>query len=190
MTDSKRTYFKVTYTLESSLAVGASSSTKTEHDAVLDGDGNPIIPATAIAGAYRHLADPEQAKELFGFVVIRKAGDADRPTDTPSHKQSRLLFYDAELQDPEKLAYHKSTRDAVKLDSYKTSEPKHKYDFEIIEPGAVFTTYIEACDSGAAAAIYKLLQHVVSFGAKTTRGYGRVSAKWCARQFNLDKQQD
>jgi CRISPR/Cas system CSM-associated protein Csm3 (group 7 of RAMP superfamily) len=199
MTDRKHTYFKVIYTLKSPLAVGATNSTKTEHDVALNGDGNPIIPATAIAGVYRHLmVDPEKAKELFGYVVVKTAEEetAEKSEEklngathnAPAHKQSRLLFYDAELAKP---GYSKFIRDAVKLDSYKTSEPGHKYDFEIIEPKTDtevrFIAYIEACDEEAAEEIHKLLCCIVSFGAKTTRGYGRVKTEWSAKQFDLDK---
>jgi CRISPR/Cas system CSM-associated protein Csm3 (group 7 of RAMP superfamily) len=211
MTSEKRTYFKIIYTLESPLTVGTANNAKTEHDVALNGDGDPIIPATAIAGVYRHLlllTDPEQAKELFGYVVVKTAKDetGEKPrgglsaatpnadsaneqeasADTPAHKQSRLLFYDAELAE---LSYHKSIRDAVKLDLYKTSLPGYKYDFEIIEPGinadVQFVAYIEACDEEAAKEMHGLLCNTVGFGAKTTRGYGRVTTKWSAKQFNL-----
>jgi CRISPR/Cas system CSM-associated protein Csm3 (group 7 of RAMP superfamily) len=143
----------------------------------------------------------QEAKELFGFVKIETANDKDdkdkederdetsaqNASALSRQQQSRLLFYDAKLIES---SYAQTVRDGVRLDEYKTSKLEHKYDFEIIEPGAEFVAYIEAHDDEAARLMHELLSYEISFGAKTTRGYGRVQAVWRSKRFDLTKDEE
>jgi CRISPR/Cas system CSM-associated protein Csm3 (group 7 of RAMP superfamily) len=163
-----RAYFKLRLELRSPLAIGASTSEHTDKDIVLDSRNVPIIPATALAGVLR--ARTQQADELFGFIQKK------------TQRASQLLFYDAQLQDATCVA----TRDSVALDKYKTAMPGKKFDFQVVEPGAVFIGYAEARTEAAKRALLALLPPELALGAKGTRGYGRVGLSYQMREFRQE----
>ena len=169
-----RAYFKLQITLLSPLSIGNSFNEKSDKDIVLDSRGRPMIPGTSIAGVLRSLAKEQEKDTLFGCI------DKDGKTQ----QDSQLIFYDAKL----KKKSHTAIRDCVALDEYKTAKPGAKFDFQAVEPGAVFIGYAEAHSSGAKEALEKLLKNISCLGAKTTRGYGKIEVAYSCRTFDFSKQ--
>jgi len=164
-----RAYFKLQFTLLSPLSIGDSFSEKSDKDVILDSRGQPVIPATSIAGVLRSLASNKDA--LFGCLEDKKNGKLQQ--------DSQLIFYDAALDTGSAIV----ARDCVALDQYKVAKPGAKFDFQAVETGAKFVGYAEAHNEDAKAELEKLLSNALSFGAKTTRGYGKVELKYQCKEF-------
>lgn len=162
----KKEYLKIHIHTTSSLSIGSGNNDTTDSDIIRDGRGIPFIPGTAIAGVTRHA--------ISHMTQI----DTDRyfgKIDDKNAEESRLSFFDAFPENPDKVSV--SIRDQVALDEYKTGIKGAKFDMETLEPGVDFTVLIEQDmrDSDK-----DVLDHIaciwqdgnISFGAKTTRGYG------------------
>ena len=170
-----RAYFKIRFTAVSPVSIGGSASTRTDRDVVLDSRDLPLIPATAIAGVLRGFADSQSQDKYFG----KKASE-----DATEWSESELAFYDAEYSKTEKDVSI-SMRDSVKLDEHKTSVKGAKFDFQVVEPGSVFVGFAMAKQKESADFLKKLLKNPLSFGAKTTRGYGAVKTEYKFVDFEL-----
>ncbi|MCR4646755.1 MAG: hypothetical protein K5695_15325 [Oscillospiraceae bacterium] len=155
-------YYRITFRAASSISVGSGEDRKSDHDVIRRKNGRPYIPASSIAGVFRHYYDKKPAlrNELFGTI---------KGETTPS----ALIFYDAELTG----ACSDNIRDSVKLKD-KVAAKGAKFDMEVIESGAVFVTYLELDQfhSQYTEAVEELLcamqSGVLRFGHKTSRGYG------------------
>ncbi len=182
-------YYRVKFTLSSPMAIGASRSEQTDKDVILNSRGRPMIPASSIAGVYRSLAEEreglvkdgecnDKVKRNFGYVKIKN--DANKK-EADEIIASALKFYDAQLMGEASVA----SRDCVKLDEYKTADGGAKFDFQSVETGAVFIGYIEATTKEAGEYVEEMLERRVSFGAKTTRGYGLVEVAYQVKEFDF-----
>lgn len=201
-------YYRIEFELTSPLAVGSGENKVSDRDIVRDSSGLPYIPGSSFAGIYRSLLSDKTAKEYFGKELtsedIKKSAEEGKNMMT----DSRILVYDAHIkaEDEKKAAVTK--RDMVALDEYKTALPGAKFDFEILEPGVKFVTYIEQniefpekisenekCAEELKISENKVLQEKqlvineiadawmkgrIVIGAKTGRGYGHT--KGIARQ--------
>lgn len=159
---SKRLYYVMRFELISPLSVGSGESRYTDMDIQLDSKFNPIIPATAVAGVFRHYLT-DVADELFGNISKEQA--------------SNVIFYDA--IETQQTAI--SARDMVKMnEECKTAQDGAKFDMQINETGSEFKTVIELCDEGCnysdkiEDAISALNMGLLRFGRKITRGCGIV----------------
>lgn len=166
---SKR-YYKIVFRLASALSVGDGSNDNSDKDIVRDGIGRPYIPGSSLAGVYRSFFEKETAEQYFGYMNINTG---DNYSDTCS---SKVKVYDATLLSEE---YRVSKRDCVALDEWKTAKAGAKFDFEILEPGVEFVTYIEQDkydgDENIGDSIAKLWEEkLVSFGGNLGRGLGKV----------------
>jgi len=167
MTDFKtRIYYRLEMTLESPMAVGSGENRNTDHDVVVDANGNPFIPATTIAGVLRsYFAEEKLQHEIFGDIAQNKS-------------QTKLMIYDGLLQSCSK--HFITTRDCVALEK-KVGIKGRKFDLEAVEPGICFVSYLELLDEGYTNdiedALTALSNGILGFGAKTTRGYGQVSLR-------------
>lgn len=173
-------YYRVEFRLAAALAVGSGENLMTDKDLVRDGRGVPYIPASALAGVYRSLFEKREADRYFGPLF---ACDGRREAD-----DSRIVTYDAVLLDED---YRVSTRNCVGLDEWKTAMNGAKFDFEILEPGVRFVTYIEQnkkegdCDVADVIAD-TWLQQKIAVGGKNSRGLGRVdSVKLQVAEFSM-----
>ena len=177
-------YYRIEFQLTSPLSVGSGENNLTDRDIIRDSRGIPYIPGTALAGVYRSLFSEETAEDYFGPELTEKRIQA--PSDEPSDeggnklKDSDVVTYDAYPEAyTEKLV---TKRDMVALDDYKTAVPGAKFDFQVLEPGLTFVTYIEqnmdnakqqwVIDEIAGA----WMEGRISVGAKTGRGYGHTKA--------------
>lgn len=190
----RRTYFKLSGKSIAPLLIGSGEDDDTDMDVLLDPYGAAFLPGSSLAGVLKHcmerLSSREQAEALFG-----KPQD-----DRDISRQSKVFVYDAELKQT-----RLNTRDGVCLDEFKTAVDKGKYEMQIIEPGAMFSIYIElvervndvklASNLNNLEAMQKLLRYVkdIEFivGAKSNRGFGRLSVEALMRKtFSMDKEGD
>lgn len=174
-----KTYYRIGIELTSPLMIGNGTGSITDKDIVRDSAGMPYIPGTAVAGVLRHSLNKKEAERVFGLTRDEEA------------YESSLITYDAVL----KGGYNMSVRDCVKLDDNKVAVDGAKFDFEVVEPGAQFITYLEHDDSVDDETVSALLSFMAgplcTFGAKTSRGYGAfeiVSLR--RRSFDMAKDAD
>lgn len=191
-------YYRITFTPVSPLSVGSGEDRLTDSDIVRDSRGIPYIPGTSLAGVYRRLFDNDTATQYFGPLLTEENATDSAQNGKNVLTDSSVVVYDARIADPAKTVT--SARDMVALDEYKTAIPGAKFDFEILEPGVTFVTYIEQNieDAGHADEQYIIdeiawawLSGTVKIGAKTGRGYGStkcLSAEYCC--FDLSRQED
>ena len=168
----RKEYLRISFVLASPLIIGSGKNEMTDNDIVLNGDGRPYIPATAVSGVVRSILDPEKKDSYFGKVPGYKEAKYERI------KESMLVFYDANIAGTTKFRISK--RDFVALDKYKTAMSGAKFDMQILEPGIKFNTYVEQNYTEAMQEDY--LSEIaavwysgrVMFGAKTMRGFGEI----------------
>lgn len=161
----RQVYYRIEMQLASPLSVGNGRNETTDHDIVRDKHGKPYIPASSIAGVFRHTLDDDIALQnrIFGM------------TSGNDSVSSRVVFYDGKLV----FESAESVRDSVKLNK-KVGVDGAKFDMETIETGSIFSTIIEIADDAESVdsvvekMISKLKAGVLRFGTKTSRGYGVV----------------
>lgn len=204
----KKHYLKITFQLESPLCIGSGRNDITDQDILRDARGIPYIPGSAVAGVIREACngaiDEGILKYYFGYSPINK-GKNNESVES-SIIESKIIFYDATLVDDGKnkkgeLLYRISQRDGVALNEYKSAKKQAKFDWEILEGDCKFQTFIEISeeesDNGIAA--YEVLINIakvwkeadIRFGAKTTRGFGKIcNVDIIRRSFELIKSSD
>lgn len=166
----KKVYGYIKFKLASPLAIGSGQSKTTDKDVIRNSKGEPFIPATALAGVYRSLFDEKEQKTYFGFIEK----DAK---NKESAKNSQFIIYDAELCKGGEIAL----RDGVGLDKYRTAKDGAKYDFEVVEKGAEFRTFIEYDMEGDNRQPFDRIMaawknNEIRLGGKTTRGLGQLES--------------
>lgn len=186
-----KVYYRFEFSLISAMSLGCGENHVTDNDIITNGSGMPYIPGSTMAGVFRGLLDSEKEQEkYFGKVVIEDNEKEKKAKSEPS----RVITYDAEL---ETARYRISSRDCVKLDEYKTAVSGSKFDFQILEPGVRFVTYleqdlVEEFDKDIGMEISEKWNTVqLSFGAKTMRGLGETKLeKLYKAEFNFSKDVD
>lgn len=171
-----RIYYKLIITLLSPMSIGSGNNVYTDHDVSVDNNGLPFIPATSITGVIRAYIRSKYgnniSEELFGEI--------SENTNNKCALDCKIRFYDATMPQSmlEKSKCFLTTRDCVKLEN-KIGVKGAKFDFQIVETGAVFESYIELLDKSYIRYIEEAMGAVnegfVAFGTKTTRGYGKCS---------------
>lgn len=178
----RHVYYRIELMLAAPLSIGNGKNEGTDHDVIRGKDGKPYIPASSIAGVFRHTldSDTELQNKMFGNISGNNA------------KSSKVIFYDGLLTTKE----FSTTRDSVKLEN-KVGVNGAKFDMEVIETGARFITFIEIADQPDETdnAVDKMIARVKSgilrFGTKTSRGYGRVEiSSLKKRVFNLENESE
>lgn len=171
-------YYRIKFKLTSPLAVGSGENRITDKDIILDGRGVPYVPASALAGVYRQLFTKMTADKYFGSELTKERMDQSIKEGRNILTESDIVVYNATIIDSAKRVI--TTRDMVALDEYKVSKDGAKFDFQILEPGITFVTYIEqkmTCEKEAyllKEIAYAWNQGKISLGAKTGRGYGHT----------------
>lgn len=163
----KHTYYQIILKLKSPLSVGSGMNEVSDSDVILDGRKKPYIPAASIAGAMRHyIKNVEKRKDIFGYI------------NGGRNSQGKIIFYDAVLISES----FQTVRDSVKLKN-KVAEAGAKFDFQVVETGAEFVTYLEIlkendniCED-AEMLISAVQTTSLRFGKKTSRGYGITEIK-------------
>lgn len=162
----KQLFFKADLICESPFAIGNGYRNMTDKDVLTDAAGIPFIPGSSLAGVCRHYL------ENAGLQVADLFGDVDREED------SRIVFYEAFLTNGEGV---KNLRDGVAIDPiYGTAIEGSRFDYEIIESGAVFSfrMMIDMKDDADKEAVDRIVCGMndgeIRIGSKTARGMGRV----------------
>ena len=156
-------YFNIVFRLASPLAIGSGANANSDSDIILDSCGKPTIPATAIAGVFRHYLGAQGQNDVFGYV------------NGSDSRESKLRFYDAQLISDDSFT---TIRDSVKLEN-KVGVKGAKFDLEAVETGIEFETVIELNSAdGAETDILGALSAIdagfLRIGSKTSRGYGQL----------------
>ena len=152
--------------------IGSGNDDNTDSDILRDSFGKPFLPGSTVAGVLRSLC-PE-ADELFGR----------------EDNISPLWVFDAKLPGAAVIEL-----DGVALGrENKVAIEQKKYDFEAVSTGAAFTVRLLLTvrkDDGDIESLLKKLAGALksgdaAFGAKTSRGFGRVECSAVTRrEFNL-----
>ncbi len=154
-------YYNIIFRLVSPLAIGSGENANTDKDIILDSRGVPVIPASAVAGVFRHFLGAEGPDERFGYIAGKKS------------VESKIRFYDAQLISDN---YFTTVRDSVALEE-KVAKIRKKFDLEAVETGVDFGTVIEICDADDTdiiSALCAVNAGVLRIGSKTSRGYGQL----------------
>ena len=207
----KKRYLRIEFELTSPLAVGSGENQTTDEDLIRDSSGRPYIPGSALAGVYRDFFPEKEAEDFFGpklkFPDETELDQSEiKDTEADSLKggdlrDSKVITYDAVISEHSgekgqpKREHYVSRRDMVALDEFKVSRPGAKFDFEVLEPGCTFVTYLEmnldpedtigTRNSQGSKGLVDPLNVIaqayqkgrIALGAKTSRGYGRIQIK-------------
>ena len=199
MQNTRIIYYQCRFTQLSPLRIGTGEGEETDSDVMKDRRGLPFLPGSGIAGVLRDYLPEDTAKRLFGCIDP----DPEKP-DTAKEKtsarkrnvqriESRILVSDATLPAGlSKDAFRIVNRDGVGLNDRGTAKNRAKYDFEVVECGKPYTAVLEISETAAEADIAALetvlrdfIRNGVSFGARTTRGYGRMRVEIRKREFTF-----
>ena len=184
MREKQKLYYRCRFTQLSPLRLSGGKNDRTDNDLMLDSRGLPMIPGSALAGVLRGRLPKPQAELLFG-----------RDTVGADMTESAVIVGDATL--PADARVRVSYRDGVMLDQNKVAVSKAKYDFEAAECRAPYTAVLEwTGQPGDAAA--DLLETLLAgaaadgltFGGRTTRGYGRMAVEVCRKSFRFPAELD
>ena len=188
----KKHYLKITFQPDSPLCIGSGRNDITDQDILRDARGIPYIPGSAVAGVLREacqgIMDDKAWKYYFGYSSTNTGNKVKSDNDII---ESQIIFYDATLVGDNKdkdgnPKYRISQRDGVALNEYKSAKKQAKFDQEILEGDCKFQTFIEISEEQSdvnekvkadevltnIAKIWK--ETDIRFGAKTTRGYGKI----------------
>lgn len=185
-------------TLVTALHLGGGEGEYVDMAVLRDGrTGAPLLPGTTLAGAMRsaladHLVgygegEPDEVSGLFGG----RRGDDDGA-------QSPLIVFDAIGALPTGSGFE--TRDGVAISpATGIAEDHKKYDFEVLPAGTSFPVRVdllvplEADEETLLARLATALQALShggnAFGARRTRGLGKVRAEWGASRYDLRTRQ-
>jgi len=161
----RHVYYRIEMQLASPLSVGSGRNESTDHDVVRGKDGKPYIPASSIAGVFRHTLENDKSlqNDIFGMIAGNKS------------QNSKIIFYDGLLASE----CVTSERDSVKLEE-KVGVDGAKFDMQVVETGATFVSFLEIADQPETIdkqidqMLYKFQAGIMRFGSKTSRGYGAV----------------
>jgi CRISPR/Cas system CSM-associated protein Csm3 (group 7 of RAMP superfamily) len=191
-----------TLTLETAMHLGGEAEDRVDMPVLRDPKtGAPLLPGTTFAGALRNaLAD-----RIFGFEKAEDDSNKEAVSalfgdgrSTENGDQSPLVVFDALGNLPADGGVE--IRDGVAIDPHwGVAEAGKKFDFEVLPAGTTFPVRVDLLVPGSGPEKEgepDLLKHLAAaldafsagengFGARRTRGLGRVSAKWTAKRFDL-----
>lgn len=170
------------------LSIGTGTeSFLTDSLVALDTNGLPYIPATAIAGTFRHFLK-EDANKIFGYQATNKENDGEG---------SRIIFSSAQMVGKNKKVidgienidyndpfYHHflylPIRQHTRINSKGTSENGGKYDEQIVFKGARFCFEIEIIGTEDEVNKFNRIKDLLQLkafrlGSGTRCGYGEIS---------------
>ena len=167
----KKIVYFVRVRLVSPLCISEGDGILTDSDVLRNGEGNPFIPGSSLAGAMRAYLDKEKFQEcIFGYEDM----------STNKGRMSSLFISDLCFEG----GIHTTVRDSVALSNKKTTISGAKFDMEVVDTGAEGSFWMELVIREKDDEIHLLeqLQAVLAgwkereirFGSKKSRGYGEV----------------
>lgn len=168
--------------LESPLIIGSGKDDLADIEVLKDKNGAPYIPGTSVIGVLKHYFEdnfkdnfPENTEDFKYFWGY------DNKQEQESI-QSSFICHDLNSSNAKIII-----RDGIKIDpKSQVAEDKGKYDFEIIEKGAVFDLFWEVTvrqihkihnkdtfERIVATIMEPLTSGSISIGAKTNNGFGK-----------------
>ena len=188
-----RVSYRCVFRQRSPLRISAGTGDETDADVMTDIRAFPLIPGTSIAGVLRRQClslgtDGDLVKNLFGDV-----GEAG------AIRESKVMVSDATLPDSaeENVDFQIRPRNSVCLNDndHGTAKSGGLFDFETVECRLPYTAVIELSDAveerevkALEAALSHWAAEGVSFGARTTRGYGKTGVTVSKRSFRFPEQ--
>lgn len=188
-------YYRIKFRLTSAMNIGGNESDTTDKDVLRDARGIPFIPGSSLAGVYRSQFKAGNHKDdainrVFGYIA-KNTGNGNESYEL----ESKIKIYDATACGDD--APIVSVRDCVALDEYKTARTGCKFDYEVVEPGAEFVTFIEMSTRFEDELLYldaiaKLWSEgSIRLGGKTMRGLGRTEAvEIKCKRFDMSRNAD
>lgn len=195
MSDNRnKVYYQCVFQQQSPLRISTGGGNETDSDMMTDIRAFPFIPGTSITGVLR-----QQCLSLGtdGGLVKSLFGDVDRIGG--SIRESKVLVSDAVLPDSaeENVDFQIRPRNAVCLSDNDTGAAKKGglFDFETVECRLPYTAIIELSGTvdereikALESALSRWVTEGVSFGARTTRGYGKASVTVSKRSFRFPEE--
>lgn len=177
----KKVYYQLKMYQKSPLRISSGDNEVTDSDLMIDGRGCPFIPGSSVAGVLRDLClntipsiSETDADQLFGYIsgetlseshVIVSDGTGPKETDPSDYKIT--------------------VRDGIRLDEWGITVPGNKYDFQVTETAQPYYSVLEwtgeeeeyqkEISEGLDLLMQSIVFDGISFGARTTRGYGNMS---------------
>ena len=175
----KKVYYHYEFKITSAMNIGNGQNEVTDNDLIKDGSGTPYIPGSTVTGVFRSVL-PEECQTVFG--TVGNLVTAPDKNVQPQIEASQVILYDARMKEKD---YNISVRDSVALDEYKTAIPGAKFDFEVLEPGVIFETWLEQDIEESVGDIpeeqeigYLIARQwekgLIHFGSKGSRGLGQT----------------
>lgn len=163
----------VKFRIEEPLCVSGGTDAATDMDVIKDFDGNPFVPGSSVAGAFKHYLD-----ECGEDTSLLGGGTGD------DSRMSPLLISDLRFEADGDMI---DERDGIKLENKRTVDGS-KFDMEIVKIGTTGTLELELNirekdkDSREIEwkdQVLRILGAVnagdIRMGARKTRGFGRLS---------------
>ncbi len=174
----ERTYYYVKVRLASPISIHGSDSYYTDGDVLVNGNGEPFIPGSSIAGALRgYLGKGSKDKCVYGF------------SDGDKGQMSSVFISDVFFGSEIKIG----VRDRVALGAGKTVQ--NKFDLQMIETGAAGIMRFEYVKrkedpkedpfdfkTEFVNLVYGIEKGEIRFGADKTRGFGRLKVESIAEK--------
>lgn len=183
----------MTFKQKTALRIGNGQHEETDSDLMRDGRGYPFIPGTSLAGIFRYQAQkknisPAVEERLFGYV---------NPS-TSDANSSAILFGDATLDsDIRDSGISIGRRDGIRLSEWGTVLDSSKFDFQIVETKAEYTSIIEweGTESQYKSELEEIIEPIlcqfiqtgIHVGARTSRGFGHMSVNVRKKEFEFPK---
>lgn len=184
----ERWLFKGQLVLISPLIIGDTENILATSDlpVLKDEEGRPFIPSSSITGALKHAFEEYQYQEETADYKINKARfwGGDYKLNGKKHiSQSAFIIGDLPLSKASK-SKKISIRDGIKINPITgLVDEKKKYNYELVEPGAVFDFNMEIIlrnsfdkklfDAFVRWVGYMLQNGQLALGAKTNQGFGK-----------------
>lgn len=185
-----KTYYQCRFTQTSPLRVGSGEGEETDSDVMTDSRDVPFIPGSGVTGVLRAAFTEKDADALFGPLLD---GGADALRDSPVLVSDATLPPDAQ----EGVDFYITPRDGVGINERGSAREGAKYEFETVQCRRSYTAVIEATEAVSEEArarleaeLYRWKSDGVSFGARTTRGYGRMKVDISRREFGPEDLKD
>lgn len=193
----KKIYYYLELTQTAPLRLGNGEGENTDNDLKTDGRGLPYIPGSSLAGVLRSGLTESEAKLLFGDIDI----EASIKAKENMAMQSKLIISSADMNpNTDKRKVIITIRDGVGLNDWGLTIDKAKYDFQVVETEQPYYAVIEWSGTEKEEQmeiselfepyIRKIISNGLSFGARTSRGYGAMAISVWKKTFSFPEQLD